>query len=148
MRRFAKIIHIQSRRPDGPSFEALLLLATALPNVSSLPGCIPAEEMKFVLSQICSPKVGNNVCVSTDCTSLWRICPCNRAKLCFYVCSIKLRAKSSSLKISYKTCILSVFTIVYCQEAEEMLEVVDRNGDGVISFSEFRCMMGANPILL
>ena len=37
-------------------------LATASPNVSSLPGCIPAEEMKFVLSQICSPKVDNNVC--------------------------------------------------------------------------------------
>ena len=33
-------------------------------------------------------------------------------------------------------------------EAEEMLAVVDRNGDGVISYSEFRCMMGANPILL
>ena len=29
-----------------------------------------------------------------------------------------------------------------------MLEVVDRNGDGMISYSEFRCMMGANPILL
>ena len=29
-----------------------------------------------------------------------------------------------------------------------MLAVVDRNGDGVISYSEFRCMMGANPILL
>ena len=59
------------------------------------------------------------------------------------------------MKISYKTDLntnklayLSVFTIVLCQEAEEMLEVVDRNGDGVISFSEFRCMMGANPILL
>ena len=34
------------------------------------------------------------------------------------------------------------------EEAEEMLAVVDRNGDGVISYSEFRCMMGANPILL
>ena len=52
-------------------------------------GCIPADEMKFVLSQVCS-----------------------------------------------------------LEEAEEMLNVVDRNGDGVISFSEFRCMMGANPILL
>ena len=52
-------------------------------------GCIPADEMKFVLSQVCS-----------------------------------------------------------MEEAEEMLNVVDRNGDGVISFSEFRCMMGANPILL
>jgi len=52
-------------------------------------GCIPAEEMKFILSQVCS-----------------------------------------------------------MEEAEEMLAVVDRNGDGVISYSEFRCMMGANPILL
>ena len=34
------------------------------------------------------------------------------------------------------------------QEAEEIMSVVDRNGDGVISYSEFRCMMGANPILL
>ena len=34
------------------------------------------------------------------------------------------------------------------QEAEEIMGVVDRNGDGVISYSEFRCMMGANPILL
>ena len=57
------------------------------------------------------------------------------------------------MKISYKTDMNTnklayLFTIVLCQEAEEMLEVVDRNGDGVISFSEFRCMMGANPILL
>ncbi|XP_023338088.1 neo-calmodulin [Eurytemora carolleeae] len=42
---------------------------------------------------------------------------------------------------------------VLCQlctsdEAEKIIEVVDRNGDGKISFSEFRCMMGANPILL
>jgi len=57
-------------------------------------GCIPAEEMKFVLSQVCS---------------------------------------------------VQIFDV---QEAEEMLNVVDRNGDGVISYSEFRCMMGANPILL
>ena len=34
------------------------------------------------------------------------------------------------------------------QDAEEIMGVVDRNGDGVISYSEFRCMMGANPILL
>ena len=52
-------------------------------------GCITADEMKFVLSQVCSMEV-----------------------------------------------------------AETMMDVVDRNGDGVISFSEFRCMMGANPIIL
>jgi len=34
------------------------------------------------------------------------------------------------------------------EEADQIIEVVDRNGDGKISFSEFRCMMGANPILL
>jgi Ca2+-binding EF-hand superfamily protein len=42
---------------------------------------------------------------------------------------------------------------VLCQlctsdEADKIIDVVDRNGDGKISFSEFRCMMGANPILL
>ena len=70
-------------------------------------GCIPAEEMKFVLSQICSPKV-------------------------------------SFLKAS----IMFSWLKRQSQEAQEMLDVVDRNGDGVISYSEFRCMMGANPILL
>ena len=52
-------------------------------------GCITADEMKFVLSQVCS-----------------------------------------------------------MEEAEQMMNVVDRNRDGVISFSEFRCMMGANPVML
>ena len=52
-------------------------------------GCITADEMNFVLSQVCS-----------------------------------------------------------MEEAEQMMNVVDRNGDGVISFSEFRCMMGANPVML
>ena len=67
-------------------------------------GCIPADEMKFVLSQVCSVEAGN------------------------YESDIPLRA-------------------LLHQEAEEMLEVVDRNGDGVISYSEFRCMMGAHPLL-
>ena len=67
-------------------------------------GCIPADEMKFVLSQICSVQVQLLLLITT----------------------------SDSLD----------------QEAQQMLEVVDRNGDGVISYSEFRCMMGANPILL
>ena len=52
-------------------------------------GCITADEMKFVLSQVCS-----------------------------------------------------------MEEAEQMMNVVDRNGDGVVSFSEFRFMMGANPVML
>ena len=34
------------------------------------------------------------------------------------------------------------------EEINEMIDTVDKNGDGKISFSEFRCMMGANPIIL
>ena len=41
-----------------------------------------------------------------------------------------------------------IIVMLMFQEAEEIMGVVDRNGDGVISYSEFRCMMGANPILL
>ena len=41
-----------------------------------------------------------------------------------------------------------VVQVCSMEEAEEMMNVVDRNGDGVISFSEFRCMMGANPVML
>ena len=67
-------------------------------------GCIPAHEMKFVLSQICSMEVK------------------------------RLRSEISDLDCF--------------QEAEEIMGVVDRNGDGVISYSEFRCMMGANHIIL
>ena len=70
-------------------------------------GCITADEMKFVLSQ---------VIISQDDIESLRLC------LSLQVCSM--------------------------EEAEEMMRVVDRNGDGVISFSEFRCMMGANPIIL
>ena len=70
-------------------------------------GCITADEMKFVLSQ---------VIISQDDIESLRLYPS------LQVCSM--------------------------EEAEEMMRVVDRNGDGVISFSEFRCMMGANPIIL
>ena len=52
-------------------------------------GCITADELKFVLSQVCS-----------------------------------------------------------MEKAEQMMNLVDRNRDGVISFSVFRCMMGANPVML
>ena len=41
-----------------------------------------------------------------------------------------------------------VVQVCSMEEAEEMMNVVDRNGDGVISFSEFRCMVGANPVML
>ena len=49
--------------------------------------------------------------------------------------------------MSYTVCIHYKIGGVF-QEAEEMMGVVDRNGDGLISYSELRCMMGANPILL
>ena len=53
------------------------------------------------------------------------------------ICSVKAGNKESDILLRTLT----------WQEAEEMLEVVDRNGDGVISYSEFRCMMGAHPLL-
>ena len=56
------------------------------------PGCIPAEEMKFVLQFLPG-------------------------------------------KITYK-------------EIAEMIATVDRNGDGKISFSEFRVMMGGFPLIV
>ena len=33
-------------------------------------------------------------------------------------------------------------------EIEEMVKMVDKNGDGKISYSEFRVMLGAIPLLL
>ena len=33
------------------------------------------------------------------------------------------------------------------KEIEEMIRTVDKNGDGKISYSEFRVMMGAQPLL-
>jgi len=34
------------------------------------------------------------------------------------------------------------------KEIEEMIKIVDRNGDGRISYSEFRVMMGAFPLII
>ena len=34
------------------------------------------------------------------------------------------------------------------EEIEEMIKIVDKNGDGKISYSEFRVMLGAIPLLL
>ena len=80
-------------------------------------GCIPAEEMKFVLSQV-------------------RI-----LNMAIMVMMMMMMMIGDSVEdINVQVCSMD--------EAEEMLAVVDRNGDGVISYSEFRCMMGANPILL
>merc|ERR1712179_122038 len=55
-------------------------------------GCIPADEMKFVLMHLPG-------------------------------------------KVTYK-------------EIDEMIETVDKNGDGKISFSEFRVMMGGIPLII
>ena len=33
-------------------------------------------------------------------------------------------------------------------EVDEMIHTVDRNGDGKISYSEFRVMLGAIPLLM
>ena len=72
-------------------------------------GCITADEMKFVLSQVRHT-------------------------------ALALRGNTDKLTMVVQVCSM--------EEAEEMMNVVDRNGDGVISFSEFRCMMGANPVML
>ena len=34
------------------------------------------------------------------------------------------------------------------EEIEEMIKIVDKNGDGKISYSEFRVMLGAIPLLI
>ena len=34
------------------------------------------------------------------------------------------------------------------KEIDEMIHTVDKNGDGKINYSEFRCMMGAPPLLI
>ena len=33
-------------------------------------------------------------------------------------------------------------------EIKEMINIVDKNGDGKISYSEFRVMLGAFPLLI
>ena len=37
---------------------------------------------------------------------------------------------------------------IQISEIEEMIETVDKNGDGKISYSEFRVMMGAIPLVI
>ena len=48
-----------------------------------------------------------------------------------------------------------IFQVIYASyeqiqisEIEEMIETVDKNGDGKISYSEFRVMMGAIPLVI
>ena len=33
-------------------------------------------------------------------------------------------------------------------EVDEMIDIVDKNGDGKISYSEFRVMLGAMPLII
>ena len=40
------------------------------------------------------------------------------------------------------------FPQISCAEIDEMINTVDKNGDGKISYSEFRVMMGAFPLLI
>ena len=44
------------------------------------------------------------------------------------------------------------YSLYYAQikfdEIKEMIETVDKNGDGKISYSEFRVMMGAVPLVM
>ena len=47
-----------------------------------------------------------------------------------------------------KTIELSCFLLkVTYKEIDEMIHTVDKNGDGKISYSEFRVMMGAHPLV-
>ena len=47
-----------------------------------------------------------------------------------------------------KTIELSCFLLkVTYKEIDEMIHTVDKNGDGKISYSEFRVMMGAHPLI-
>ena len=47
-----------------------------------------------------------------------------------------------------KTIELSCFQLkVTYKEIDEMIHTVDKNGDGKISYSEFRVMMGPHPLI-
>ena len=39
-------------------------------------------------------------------------------------------------------------TKIKLSDIEEMIQTVDKNGDGKISYSEFRVMMGAIPLVI
>ena len=41
-----------------------------------------------------------------------------------------------------------MFIQIKLSEIEQMIETVDKNGDGKISYSEFRVMMGAIPLVI
>ena len=47
----------------------------------------------------------------------------------------KFPSTKNMLKVTYK-------------EIDEMIQTVDKNGDGKINYSEFRVMMGAHPLIM
>ena len=69
-------------------------------------GCIPMEEIKFVLSQVAPEEVSQ---------------------------------QSASTSLSLSPASLS-------QEAERIVSELDKNGDGNISYTEFRCLLGAHSL--
>ena len=77
-------------------------------------GCIPADEMKFVLKHL-------------------------PGKVCGLVWG---EGAIVYVSPSYKQCNV-VFKVTY-KEIDEMIETVDKNGDGKISFSEFRWILSTD----
>ena len=45
-------------------------------------------------------------------------------------------------------CPWTTYFQVRVEEIDEMIRTVDKNGDGKISYSEFRVMLGAIPLLI
>ena len=80
-------------------------------------GCISAEELKFVMTHL--PGKVEKMMVMV---------------LCAFAGELKLGMTKNYIQVTYK-------------EIDEMIHTVDKNGDGKISYSEFRVMMGAPPLL-
>ena len=59
-----------------------------------------------------------------------------------------LPAKVQKLKILLNWINLPLIIQMKLDEINEMIETVDKNGDGKISYSEFRVMMGAIPLVM
>ena len=57
-----------------------------------------------------------------------------------------LRSLHVSSKVNFDLIMLSLQ--IPQTEVDEMILTVDRNGDGKISYSEFRVMLGAIPLLM
>ena len=48
------------------------------------------------------------------------------------------------VRTEYEPSNLGLTVICIFQEAEKIVSVLDKNGDGFISYTEFRCLLGAN----